>query len=485
MEATVTATARDHRLGFSSLDAEVEIDELPVHGSLPPWLAGSLLRTGPARFEVGDRGLAHWFDGLAMLHRFSFADGGVSYANRFLHSRAYREAERTGRLAFSEFATDPCRSLFKRVASAFRPVTTDNANVNVSRLGDEFIAMTETPLPVVFDATTLEAAGVAYRAPGQLTTAHPHHDPDRGELVNFAVKLGPRSHYRFFARRDRGQQRLIASLPVREPGYVHSFGMSERFLVLAEFPLVVNPASLALSGRPYIENYRWEPERGTRLLVVDRDTGELRGTYETDPCFGFHHVNAFEHDGEVVVDVCAYEDPAIIGALYLDSVRADDPRVPSPRLRRFRLALESGRVTHEPLADQSLELPRISYRRCNGRPYRYVYGAGQGPGTWLDQIVKVDVDERTARVWREEGCYPGEPVFVPEPGGEREDAGVLLSVTLDAGSASSFLLVLDAADLGELARARVPHHIPFGFHGDYYGGVAPDPSANGRATGAS
>src|SRR5215212_6942082 len=110
-----TATVRDHRLGFSSLDQERELDELAIRGDLPSWLSGSLLRTGPARFEVGDRSLAHWFDGLAMLHRFSFAGGTVSYANRFLHSRAYNEAERTGRLAFSEFATDPCRSLFKRV----------------------------------------------------------------------------------------------------------------------------------------------------------------------------------------------------------------------------------------------------------------------------------------------------------------------------------------------------------------------------------
>ena len=70
---TTTATVRDHRLGFSSLDQELELDELEVRGDLPPWLTGSLLRTGPARFEVGDRPLAHWFDGLAMLHRFSFA----------------------------------------------------------------------------------------------------------------------------------------------------------------------------------------------------------------------------------------------------------------------------------------------------------------------------------------------------------------------------------------------------------------------------
>lgn len=470
MSATITAaTARDHRIGFSSADGEVGLDSLPVEGALPAWLAGSLVRTGPAKFELDHQRMRHWFDGLAMLHRFSFQEGEVSYASRYLRGRAHQEAERTGRLAFSEFATDPCRSLFKRVASAFSPALSDNGNVNVARLGDELIAMTETPLPVVFDSQTLESAGVAYRPPGQLTTAHPHHDADRRELVNFAVHLGARSQYRFFAQRGRSEQRLIASLPVREPGYVHSFAMSERFLVLAEFPFVVNPARLALSGRPYIENYRWEPERGTRFMVVDRASGELRATFETDPFFAFHHVNAYEDGPELVVDISAYEGPAIIDALYLDALRSDQSRLPTAQLRRFHLDLESGAVGHEALVDGHFELGRIDYRRRNGRPYRYAWGVGQDGG-FLDRIVKVDVRERVAHTWHENGCYPGEPVFVPDPGDEREDAGVLLSVTLDSQSASSFLLVLDAGDLSELARARVAHHIPFGFHGNYFGG---------------
>jgi beta,beta-carotene 9',10'-dioxygenase len=97
-----------------------------------------------------------------------------------------------------------------------------------------------------------------------------------------------------------------------------------------------------------------------------------------------------------------------------------------------------------------------------------VWGTGQGGGRWLDQIVKADVQERSSRTWRQDGCYPGEPVFVPEPGNESEDGGVLLSVTLDAARETSFLLVLDAGDLSELARAQVPHHIPFSFHGNFF-----------------
>jgi carotenoid cleavage dioxygenase-like enzyme len=59
-------------------------------------------------------------------------------------------------------------------------------------------------------------------------------------------------------------------------------------------------------------------------------------------------------------------------------------------------------------------------------------------------------------------------VFVPDPGREAEDAGALLSVVLDAARGTSFLLVLDASTLEELARAGVPHHIPYSFHGQFF-----------------
>ncbi len=128
------------------------------------------------------------------------------------------------------------------------------------------------------------------------------------------------------------------------------------------------------------------------------------------------------------------------------------------------------RVTRERLVDEAIDLPRINYGRCSERPYRYLWGSGTDPereSGFFDRIVAVDVEERTAAHWSERDCYPGEPVFVAEPGAAEENAGVLLSVVLDARAAGSFLLVLDAATLEEVARARVPHHIPFGFHGQF------------------
>jgi beta,beta-carotene 9',10'-dioxygenase len=474
MMSTITDTPAiaTARRGFDSLEQETHLDGLPVQGELPPWLQGSLIRTGPAKWEVGDRAMNHWFDGFAMLHRFSFAGGSVSYANRFLESRAYRAARDEGRIAYSEFATDPCRSLFQRVSAMFSPKLTDNANVNLTKLGERFISMTETPIPVEFDAETLAAAGVPYQPPGQLSTAHPHMDRATKGMLNYAAKLGPRTSYRFFLLRPGSSKpEVIATKPVREPAYMHSFGLTQRWLVLAEFPFVVNPPRLAFSGRPYIENYRWKPELGTRFHLFDRATGESVGPFETDARFGFHHVNSYEEDGEVVADICTFPDTGIVEDLYMERLRAGKPVTPG-HLERFRISPEAGTVRSERLIDESIELPRINYGRCNERSYRYVWGVGLGrEDRWIDRIVKADLVERRSTAWFEEGCFPGEPVFVAAPDADDEDEGVLLSIVLDGRKGNSFLLVLDARSLDELARAEVPHHIPFGFHGQFAPGL--------------
>ena len=467
--ATAPTTAPEilHTAGFRSLGSETKADRLSLRGSLPEWLEGSLIRTGPAKFEVGEQPMRHWFDGLAMLHGFTLAGGMVSYRSRFLQSRAYQAARDRREITYSEFATDPCRSIFQRVSAAFLPKISDNANVNVTQLGDRFIAMTETPMAIEFDAETLETAGVAYAAPGTLTTAHPHRDRATEGMLNYAAKLGPRNRYRFFLLgSDAVTPKVVAQIPVSRPAYVHSFGLTERSMVLAEFPFVVNPLNIALSGRPYIENYRWKPELGTRFTLVDRATGDALGPFETDPCFAFHHVNSYEDGDEVVADICVYKDADIVGGLYLDRLRAGEP-VPEAEFRRFRISRRTGKVSHERVVTQGFELPRINYERCNERSYRYAWGVALGDSGWWERIVRADLDERTTSAWSEDGCYPGEPVFVAAPDAADEDEGVLLSVVLDACRETSFLLVLDARTLDELARATVPCRIPYGFHGQF------------------
>lgn len=456
--------------GLTSTDAETGPVALPVAGALPDWLAGVLVRNGPAVFDTARGGFRHWFDGQAMLHRFAFADGRVEYRNRMLDTRGLRSA-RAGRIDYGEFATDPCRAIFGRYFTRFRRHFSGNANVNVTWQDGEPVALTEIPIAIAFDERTLATVGVRGPAAdglrGQITTAHPHQAPRTGDLVNYLLRFGPRSEYQIYRQAADGTRDLIATVPTTAPSYVHSFGITEDHVVLALFPYVVRPLSFLLRDRPFIANYRWRPESGTRFVVIGLADGAVR-TFDADPFFAFHHINSYVADGELVVDTSAYTDAGAVDAFYLDRLRAGDP-IPVPYPTRHRIDLDRGTVRSRRLADIPLELPRIHYDGHNGRPYRYAYGVGARPDgrDFFDRLVKLDVDTGATETWQRPGTYPGEPVFVPAPDTTAEDDGVVLSVVLDAAARTSFLLVLDARSWREVARATVPHVVPFGFHGRF------------------
>jgi len=127
-----------------------------------------------------------------------------------------------------------------------------------------------------------------------------------------------------------------------------------------------------------------------------------------------------------------------------------------------------------------MELPTIHPAKYH-RKYRYCYGISIGGGpevVFSDEILKLDMDHpdiesaeiRTngsGQVWREEGCVPGEPVFIPMPGGTEEDDGVVLTIVLDSTLLRSKLVILDAKTMKEIARAEMQSIFPAGFHGTF------------------
>lgn len=468
--------------GFRTLDAEREELDLEVEGEIPEWLEGSLIRNGPAKFEVGGDRVEHWFDGLAMLHKFRFMDGDVIYSNRFLRTGTFRKATEKGTLA-NQFATSG--GYLERLRSFFsRP--TDNANVHVARLGGEYVALTETPRRVRIDPGTLSVRGdLDYEddLTGHHVTAHPQHDRRRGETVAYMTEFGRSSRYHLYRVPDDRPERIpIASIDVDRPAYLHSFALTPAYAVVVEPPYVVNPLRFLLpGGGGFIDHFEWRPERGTRCLVVDRASGDLVVAPGTEPFFFFHTVNAFESDGTVVIDLVTYDDATIVESLFMASIGGrptnvdaspdHEPPVGATEggLTRLSVPLDGSDVRRRPLYD-GIELPRIA-PNARMRSYRYAYGQATG-SEGRNGLVKVNVERATSREWYEEASYAGEPVFVAAPGAGTapadEDRGVVLALVLDVETERSLLLVLDGETFTERARAYLPHHVPFGFHGEFF-----------------
>lgn len=451
----------DFAAGLTSIQESPSEFQARLQGSIPDWLQGTLFRNGPALWQAGSTPLKHWFDGFAMLHSFSLSQGTVKYRNRFVQTPDLLATEAHGRLRHPQFASDPCRSLFKKLTSVFFSELGCNPNVNVTRLGSRFLALTETPLAVEFDPETLATLGLYdyerdhFR--GQITSAHPI--VEQGTLYNFTVSMGRKSLYRAYQTRS-GPRREFSHHATRHPAYLHSCALTAREMVLWEGPLVVRPLDLLYRHRPYIENYRWRPELGSRLILLDRQGGSR--VVELPPLFVFHHVNSFYQQDTLCVDFLAYPDASVIEHLYLDRLlEHTGGLVPAPRLTRVRL--ERGGPSLEVLSQVGLELPRIF--EAAGAPYRYVYGISQHRSRFYDALARVDTNGGDPLIWFEEGCFPGEPVPVTSPDQAQR---LLLSVVLDSSKGQSFLLILQADTFTELARAYVPGVVPFGFHGGYW-----------------
>ena len=464
-------------IGFGKTPDEIFKESLPVQGSIPEWLSGDLLRNGPGTYIVGNEEYRHWFDGLAMLHRFSFNAGEVSYRNKFLECNAYNAAMQNNRIVYPEFATIPHYSFIGRIKKVFKGSMTDSAKVNIGKVDGKILALGETSMQVEFDPSTLDSIRIFNydsKVNRHMTTVHPLHDRLLDRDYNITARFNRVSRYRVLRIGESRKPSLEASIRVKEVSYMHSFGMSPNYFILTEFPLLVNPLSIVLSPRPYIENFRWKPEKGTRIHIINRKTGSRDALLVTDPFFAFHHVNTFEKDGLLFMDIVCYPDSDVVHSFYIERIREGKKALPLGELRRYIIDLSDLSVRFEVLGNAGMEMPRYddSEYSMDGT-YQYVYGIGvnsEKPESFYNQLVKQDIQTGRSKTWYEEGSYPGEGVFIGKPGRKTEDDGVLVSVVLNEKKENSFLLVLDAASFEEIARAEVPHPILFGYHGAHLGG---------------
>lgn len=244
-----------------------------------------------------------------------------------------------------------------------------------------------------------------------------------------------------------------------------------------------------------------------------------------------HTINVFDNgEGLITVDVNAHRDSESVtgshGFAYLENMRGGADALskqardggylrlrvncygnPLPTRKASASWLE---MIDEQGREWSFDRPRIN-ENLDGAAHRYSYGftpfnhlpAGApnrfGPG---GAVVKMDsevngggaapllvkprvsgvpgVDGRvpvttapsaptnpSVTTWSSATDFPSEPVFVGRPGGTAEDDGVLLFLGYDTIRRESFMGVLDAAGMGELARMYCGTRCCVSLHGEW------------------
>ncbi len=451
---------------FAPWRMEGEAPDLEVIGTLPRELHGTYFRNGPNQaFEPIGR--YHWFDGDGMVHAIRIEDGRAHYRNRWVASEGLKEERAAGHALYPgllEFG--------KMEAPKFKVTANTNTVFHAKRL----LGLVESSLPTELDARTLETRGL-YDFGGKLAgamTAHPKLDPLNGEMLFFGYSPFP-PYLQYYVVDASGAIVHAEPIDIAWPTMMHDFAVTERHVIFLLCPIVFDLENIAKGGSPFA----WQPERGTRIGVLPRrGRSEDVRWFETDPCYVFHPLNAYDDGDEVVVDVHRYQQ-----LLFMNRESARDPNWRDSqiaRLHRFTMNLASGGIRSEALDDHEGEFPRVD-ERLVGRKHRFGYFATTGPEgnpslqPLFTAVAKIDLERGNTVELRAHGAHNGcgEPVFVPRRDDAAEDDGWVLYLAYDHERNASELLVVESRDFtGEpVARVRLPHRVPYGFHGNWVAGL--------------
>ncbi len=309
-------------------------------------------------------------------------------------------------------------------------------------------------------------------------SAHAKIDHRTGELFNFGVSFSATNPaMNVFRFSPDGRLLYRRRFPLPYPSSIHDFAISERYLVFYVSPLVLDMEALTRKGSSLMDALSWQPERGSKMMIASRETGEFVAAIDIGHSYCLHLVNAFDQDGRLIVDVVEYEKPVypeyqVIPDLFSDTfgghpVRFEvDPAAPAIVSRRDLAygqspdfpALDPNAIGH---AYDSFWMLGISH---SGRPGR----------KFFDHIVRVDWSTGQAETCHAPAsCYfGGEPAFVPDPA-DPSRRGVVICQQFDAARVVSSFVAFDAFHLakGPIATMTLGSPVPPLFHSVFHVGA--------------
>jgi torulene dioxygenase len=317
------------------------------------------------------------------------------------------------------------------------------------------------------------------------------------------VAFAPVPRIKVFKISESGKTTILANITHRKdqcgsrihPAYIHSFWLTENYIIIPESPLFYSEMglNLLLHGSA-LSCMKWKGQDPTYFHVISRHNGgELVASIPNRSFFQFHSANAFERkdtNGNIILslDCVSFPDGNIAYQLHdlgLPKKGSDpiadarktqfhgvtlppDERTCFGDLVRYELNITSKTFQQEIPLVHNIEFPRFN-QEFMFKNYKYLFGcqldlpsnkSKQGAG-----IVKVNLHDKTTIAFHESGLLCAEPIFVKRPEGVLEDDGVVL--TLANGKECCYLLILDAKDLKELSRIQVGAWTAITFHGSY------------------
>lgn len=432
---------------------EVTLEPSTVIGTVPRELFGQYFRNGPNP-RTGRS--PHYFAGDGMIHTIALADGEATwYRNRYVRTPLY---EHPGASRFA-LAFDP--------ATARIDYRVTTANTHLIAHAGRLFALEEGGFP--YEVTPDLATIGAFDFDGALQTpmtAHPKTCPTTGELLFFGYRLRP-PYLTYYRAAATGEVLQTQTIDVPRATMTHDFAVTAHHVIFLDLPVVFDAQQAAAGGPPW----RWDDGHRARFGVLPRTAGNAPVRwFDVAPCYVWHTMNAFEANNTITLTGTR------VPTLWRQG--SEDLGGGLPSLHQWELHLPTGTVTETHLDDAPSEYPRIADTGI-GLPHRYGYTTSFSLDAEPDhaEIYKYDLARGATRGTHRfpPGHTCGEAVFVPRdslaPGGH-EDDGYLMTFAHDRSRGTSYLAILDAADLGAapVTEIHVPVRIPTGFHGNWIPG---------------
>jgi carotenoid cleavage dioxygenase-like enzyme len=276
----------------------------------------------------------------------------------------------------------------------------------------------------------------------------------------------------------RGDYRTVYPNLEDMMGYMHSFILTPRYVVLPMTSLAWNFCGIFLPkpptnpGRFFFTATTYQKNKPVKFLVFDREAKVFVADLASPSFFISHQANWYEDEnGNIVADMIVYDEPMYQNLFLEDIINNFAGKNMTSSFDRFVIDTKTWTVSRKQFptpADPVKEFCQINHE-FRYKPYKYTYMVS---GVFMkdSSIIKYNVE--TGRVEARWGpfpeVYPGEPIFVPRPGGTDEDDGVVLVGGLDASDdsrgAKGFVAILNARTLEEVYVGLAPENTPPGLH---------------------
>eukprot|EP00931_Biecheleriopsis_adriatica_P056629 TRINITY_DN33562_c0_g1_i2.p1 TRINITY_DN33562_c0_g1~~TRINITY_DN33562_c0_g1_i2.p1 ORF type:complete len:452 (+),score=67.76 TRINITY_DN33562_c0_g1_i2:216-1571(+) len=451
---------------------------------------------------MGARRFVGFLDCFGKLQKFDIHEDQVTATYKLMDTGFFNESRETGTIGAGLlfFETEPPRETpwyLGPVANMPPFAPNDNTYVNTISVGNKLLSLTDSYTMTAIDKKTLRVTGtqkwdddlqdlVCYTG-----SAHPLRHPVTGDWINFignAGLLSEETTIRLYSLSEKAPstRRSIADVVMDTAPYMHSFGVTDNYVILPRMPVKFSAQEVAMkpmaaafqATNPLDEG----PGNAFHVIPLDGSPASVRTLPVDQPLWYVHTVNAFENSTGIVIDLTTTPQNPFSSDLTIEASRSKVIRDRGAAggknlVKRFHIPFDPGApvssvVVSDPHA--STDFPCVN-PKFRSRSHRYFWAVEwfSGSDSYASMsIVKYDLSSGAKIAWRRPDWYPSEATMVAsDRDGAAEDEGILLFVALDGSSGETFLIGVDAQTMETVSEAGPFPRIAFSTHGSFYPSV--------------